>query len=130
MHFIGKAAFGIFGVAVAAVAVLALVFFAIPYWRAPDSLDKVEAQQIIDERILGHRAKTYRELVPLINESDHEEIEGASGKTYYLVTSGYWDDQPNSNIRVIVAISDGGRSAYIPLTTDFIKSPSGSFIGE
>ena len=60
MHFIGKAALGIIGVAVAAVTVLALVFFAIPYWRTPDSLDKAEAQQIIDGKILGYRAKPYR----------------------------------------------------------------------
>ena len=41
-----------------------------------------------------------------------------------------WDAHPNGNVRVSAGIDDGGLRAFLPLTSDFIKAPDGSFVGE
>jgi len=43
----------------------------------------------------------------------------------------FWDSprQPG-NLRVIVAIDDGGWRAFRPLSADFIVASDGSFVGE
>ena len=121
---------GIVGLAALIVVAYFLFYFAIPYWRAPDSLDKAEASKIIDDEIRIYRAKPYDQLVSLVGKTEYKDIQGPSGKKYYVEVSGYWDGEPNSDVRVMASISDGGKSAYIPMTTDFITSPSGQFIGE
>lgn len=42
----------------------------------------------------------------------------------------FWDDKPNQDVRVMAAISDHGKSAFVPMTDGFIMAPSGKFIGE
>jgi hypothetical protein len=54
----------------------------------------------------------------------------ATAQVYQLVVSGYWNDKPNEDVRIIAAIDDGGRSAWIPMTDSFILSSSGNFVGE
>jgi len=130
MEWILKVVGGLAGFVILLVAGYLLFYFAIPYWRAPDSLDKSVALKIIEDEIRIYRIKSYSQLLPLINKSEYKELKDSSGKEHYIQVSGFWDDEPNSDIRVMASISDGGKSAYIPLITDFIMSPSGQFIGE
>ncbi len=107
-----------------------LVNFAIPYSLAPDSLNRVEAQALLDSELRRYRQKQYPALALLVGKSERRRITGQSGAGYQIVVSGYWDDKPQSNIRIAAAIDDGGRSTWIPMTDSFILSPSGKFIGE
>ena len=44
--------------------------------------------------------------------------------------SAFWDDAPNSDIRVAFAIDDGGWRAFMPVGADFIIAQDGTFVGE
>jgi hypothetical protein len=117
--------------AVATVLVLyVLSFFAIPYLMAPDSLDRAEAQTILDLELQRYRQKKYSELTQLVDSSERKEVTGESGARYQVVVFGHWDGKPNEDVRIIAAIDDGGRSAWIPMTDSFILDPSGKFVGE
>lgn len=41
-----------------------------------------------------------------------------------------WDDEPDGNVRVVASIDDGGLRAFVPMSEDFIESPSGELVGE
>jgi hypothetical protein len=65
--------------------------------------------------------------------SAHEETVGESGTPYQLDIYAFWDGgrrNADGDLRVRVAIDDGGWRAFYPLVEDFIVSPIGEFIGE
>jgi len=66
----------------------------------------------------------------LLNEVDAYQVEGPSGTKYQIEIQAIWDREPNGNLRVMGGIDDGGLRACLPLTDDFILSPSGEFIDE
>jgi hypothetical protein len=49
---------------------------------------------------------------------------------YQLETQVYWAGKPGRDIRVTVSIDDGGRSAFRPMSDDFIVAVDGSFVDE
>jgi hypothetical protein len=75
--------------------------------------------------------KTYPELIEMIKSGPlNYEITGPDGEKYNLVILALWDSRPGGNIRVMSNIDDGGWRALFPFTNDFIKGPSGYFVGE
>lgn len=93
-------------------------------------MNKKEATTLLREKINELRAAPYSELVELIGTDDIDEVLSASGKTYYLEATAFWDDRRRGHVRVVVSIDDGGFRAYMPLTNDFILDANGQFIGE
>ncbi|MGO9591134.1 MAG: hypothetical protein ACLP3K_13945 [Candidatus Acidiferrales bacterium] len=57
-------------------------------------------------------------------------LRGTDGKAYELEIQATWDEKKNGNVRVLVAVSGGGLSDFVPLCRDFIIAPDGSFVGE
>ena len=125
----GKIIAWIVGGIAATVVVYLFFFFVIPYMRAPDTLNRAEAQVILTDELAQHRIKPYRELAGLVDERTARQVNGKSGAEYTVEVSFYWDGEPNEDVRVFASISDGGRSAYIPMTDSFIKSSNG-LVGE
>jgi hypothetical protein len=93
-------------------------------------MDKKEAQQLLKARVNQLRAISYHDLLGLLDKETVVEVEGASGSRYSIETSVFWDGAKDRDLRVIVAIDDGGWRAYAPMTDDFIMAPDGSFVGE
>jgi hypothetical protein len=94
-------------------------------------MDKEEAREILAAHVARYRAKSYVELATLIGEVQVHEAAGTSGAGYTLEFDVLWDDEPNGDIRVVGGIDDGGlRSAFSPLTDDFLLTPGGEFVGE
>jgi hypothetical protein len=93
-------------------------------------MDKEESHQILMESVRQLRATSYHDLLGLIDNGPSAEVEGPSGRRYSIQTSVFWDDKKGGDLRVLVAIDDGGWSAYAPLTEDFIMAPHGTFVGE
>jgi hypothetical protein len=120
----------IFGSLVAAIVVYLLAFFLVPYMQAPDFLNREEATLLLSSELAHYRTKTYQQISELVDMQEIREVAGKSGAVYTVEVSAYWDDEPNQDIRVIASISDGGKSAYVPMTDDFILSPTGRFVGE
>ncbi len=91
-----------------------------------------EARTLLLLHLEQWRGRSWAELRVLVLLDDQEtcEVTGPSGVRYQIEVQAFWDDQPEGNIRVLGGIDDGGVRAYFPLCTDFIKAPSGAFIGE
>ncbi len=93
-------------------------------------MDKEEAQSLLQARVNQLRAMSYQDLLGLLDKEAVTEVDGPSGRRYTIETSVLWDGAKDRDLRVIVAIDDGGWRAYAPMTDDFIMAPDGSFVDE
>jgi hypothetical protein len=93
-------------------------------------LDKAEATSILHEHVRAARGRSYSDLRSLLRSPETQEVIGDSGAAYQVELQAFWDHRPEGDLRVIVAIDDGGLRAFAPLSDDFIVSPAGHFIGE
>ncbi len=94
-------------------------------------MDKVQATKILTTELAKFRARPYNDLVAMVDAPKRTlEIDGSSGRRYYVDVLIYWDGEPGGNVRVIGTIDDGGVRAFVPLSSDFIKAPDESFVGE
>lgn len=93
-------------------------------------MDKEEAKIVLNTLLAKYRAKTYNDLQYLLNEQDISGVEAESGAMYQLEIQAVWDDKKDGNLRVMGSVDGGGLRAFMPLTSDFIISPNGEFIGE
>ena len=93
-------------------------------------MNKAEASAIADEWISRLRDVPYASLAERAGLQTVTEAVKRNGVVYHVQVVHHWDSQPGGNVRVIVAVDDGGIRAFVPFTSDFIKSPSGQFVGE
>lgn len=93
-------------------------------------MTKAEALAIADEWIGRLRDATYASLAAQVDRHPVTETVEHNGVVYQVQVGHHWDSQPGGNVRVIVAVDDGGIRAFVPFTSDFIKSPAGQFVGE
>ena len=89
-----------------------------------------EARAVLLAESARYRAKSYRDLVYLLEHQDCYEVEGPSGVRYQLEIQAFWDDKPNDVLRVRAAFDDGGIRAFYPMVEDFLIAPDGRFVGE
>lgn len=91
-----------------------------------------EARRVLDGVVAALRREPHGTLVDqLLGGSDEYTVVAESGVQYQVEVQAFWDSprQPG-NLRVIIAIDDGGWRAFHPLSTDFIVASDGSFVGE
>ena len=86
-------------------------------------MDKKEAAAIAEAELGRLRTTGYTPLVERVDSSETHEVTPESGTVYQVQTMVYWDGKGSKDLRVIVAVDDGGWSAYHPLTRDMILSP-------
>jgi hypothetical protein len=87
-------------------------------------MDKLEAQQLLDEFVAGLKSRSYQDWQALIGEEVMVEKQGHSGVTYQIEFEAFWDSpkvKAGGAIRVMVSIDDGSLARFIvPLTTSFL----------
>lgn len=93
-------------------------------------MDKSEAQAVLAKALGDYRKRAYGELLVLLRTPEVFEVTAESGAAYQLEVDATWDGEADGNLRVMGSIDDGGLSAFVPLTDDFIIAPDGSFVGE
>lgn len=93
-------------------------------------MDTAAAQKVLDQWLARLRTVPYRELASRVDSVTTDEVARDSERSWQLEVQVFWDDEPNGNVRVVVSIDDGGLRAFVPMSEDFIKSPSGEFVGE
>ena len=94
-------------------------------------MDKDVAQRLADQHLESLRPLDYAELKRRADDGLLETAEvTADGQEYQLETQYMTDDPRTDDVRVMVAIDDGGWSAFVPLCRDFVKAPDGRFVGE
>jgi hypothetical protein len=72
-----------------------------------------------------YEALDYADLAEIVGAPKvTTEIIAASGVRYFVDVRAWWDSKPKGDIRVSCNVDDGGASAFLPLTADFIKQPS------
>jgi hypothetical protein len=105
-------------------------------WKALRTQFTKDSKRSTGERALlraylaTFRARSYGDLVTLMDTPHVAEERDASGTTYQLQASVFWDDEPGGNIRVLASLSGGGWRDFLPLCEDFIMAPDGTFVGE
>jgi hypothetical protein len=94
-------------------------------------VDKGEARDLAEFVLASLRSESYDALVGrYLDNPECREISGASGATYQVEILAFWDGGKPGDLRVTVAIDDGGWSAIRPHCTDFIMASDGTFVGE
>jgi hypothetical protein len=96
-------------------------------------MDKEEAKHVLVEVLNEYRDMSHEELATLIRSPLAFERLGPSGEEYQIEIQAFWDDprKVGYNLRVIASIDDGRfPRVFVPMTTDFIMRPDGTFMGE
>ena len=93
-------------------------------------MNKAEASAIAEECLRNLRSQPYTHLASQVGQAPVTTTVTRSGIAYQVQVTHHWDGKPGGDVRVIVAVDDGGFRAFMPLTTDFIKAPNGHFVGE
>ena len=93
-------------------------------------MNKDEARALLDESLGRYRKLGYRSLQRLLDEQDVFEVTGPSGARYQVEIHGLWDRRADGNLRILGSIDDGAWRALVPVTSDFIVRPDGTFVGE
>ena len=108
-------------------------------------MNKAEATGLIQHEVDNLRSRSYAELRGMIDaEPITGERTGLSGEKYQFEIESLWDNKPGGNIRVLGIIAESPHKPvfwkipvlrWIPIYTssvthDFIKNPSGEFVGE
>ena len=92
--------------------------------------NKEEARGIASAEIERLRTLSRDKLLEYIDNPHTWEVVDESGTTFQLEALAFWEDRKRENFRVVVSIDDGGLSAFVPMSQDFIVAPDGSFVGE
>ena len=95
-------------------------------------MDVTEASELLAGVVTRLRAESYPALVAkCIGVSNVFDVTGASGAEYCIEIQGVWDIGQPGDLRIMVGIDDGHfRTAFRPLTDDFVMAPDGSLVGE
>jgi hypothetical protein len=91
-------------------------------------LNRKEARSILVQTKDELRRLPYAELVGLVRNKT--SVVGPSGATYIVEVETFFDRPEEINVRVLISVDDGGWSAFVPMTDDFIIASDGSFVGE
>ena len=94
-------------------------------------MDKGEARGIALAQIDDLRRMRWGELRDrYLDKPETVEVRGATGTIYQVQTQAFWDSRKDGDLRIIVAVDDGGWRAFVLLSEDFVLAPDGSFVGE
>jgi hypothetical protein len=95
-------------------------------------MDKQEATLLLERSLHTIRKRSYADLKKMVESGaiETQEVVSDSGKSYQIEIQAFWDNKTRGNIRVCGAIDDGGINAFVPVSSDFIMAPDGSFVGE
>ena len=93
-------------------------------------MNQLIASEILNEQIAELRTISYAALSSRIETTDVRKVIGRDGTTYKIEINYFWDGRKGGEVRVIASIDDGGSSAFVPLTDDFIKAADETFVGE
>jgi hypothetical protein len=95
-------------------------------------VDREEALTVANSELTRHRDERHDALARLVDNPEWSLACGPSGQEYEVQLHAVWDDgRVGGNLRVIASVGDRTFQRFIsPLSTDFIVSPDGDFIGE
>ena len=93
-------------------------------------MNREEARQVLAQVVSRYQARTYDDLLYLLDAPDTSDITAESGTNYQLEVQAVWDDEEGGSLRVVGSIDDGGLRAFLPITEDFVVDRSANSVGE
>ncbi len=93
-------------------------------------MNRDAAAEVLRREVERLRALSYEALVSRIGKHECRRDFDRDGTEYQVTSDVFWDSLNGGDVRVIVAIDDGGVRAFVPITDDFIKTLDGHFVGE
>ncbi|KAB1945566.1 hypothetical protein F8271_07865 [Micromonospora sp. ALFpr18c] len=81
-------------------------------------LNTETAARLADARLAEWQRVSHDEWRAMLDDKDVRQVLGEDGKRYSVVS--YALDEGDGRIRMVVAVDDGGRSAFVPLVRDEI----------
>ena len=97
------------------------------------AVNKAEALRVLAHELDVFRSMSYQTLADLAGSPRVFSRRGTDGTEYQIEVEVFPDSprHPQGDVRVIASIDDGTFPSSIkPLMLDFVKSPSGDFVGE
>ena len=82
-------------------------------------MSRVEARRLAALRLQELRQVPYADLR---SSNGTETRQGQDGVAYQVQTQSWVEDAATGEIRVMVSVDDGGWSAFLPVSTDFIAT--------
>ncbi|SIM82482.1 hypothetical protein SAMN04489832_2320 [Micromonospora cremea] len=89
-------------------------------------LDKETAARMAEERLAEWRRLSYGEWRVMLEDKELRQVVGEDGKRYSVAC--YALDDGDGRVRMVVAVDDGGWSAFVPLVRHEIMNPDGTFV--
>jgi hypothetical protein len=93
-------------------------------------MNKSTASELADEWLHRLRSQPYAELARQVDQPAFTTTVARGGTEFQVEVTHHWDGEPGGDVRVVVAVDDGGLRALMPRTADFIKAPDGHSVGE
>jgi hypothetical protein len=84
------------------------------------------AARLADERLAEWRRLGYTQWRLMLDDKELRQVVGEDAKRYSVVSFALNDG--DGRIRMVVAVDDGGWSAFAPLCRDEIMRPDGSLL--
>jgi hypothetical protein len=86
-------------------------------------VDNEEARAILDTELADCDKRSYDELASLIGlPKVTKTVKGCAGARYQVETRVVWDAKSGGDVRVLGCIDDGGRRAFLPMSSSILKS--------
>ncbi len=110
---------GVWGV-VAGIVALAWHLLSLEWLRAPRWKNLPDATTQLQRVRQEQAAHPHSFWAQHIGSLKRLEFTSEAGVWYQVTVEPIWDDAPNGRIRVLIALDDGGRVAYHPLTESLL----------
>src|SRR5579859_3585887 len=95
-----------------------------PRNNSRDHMNEQIAYEVARAEIGTLEQMSYMDLKKLMGHRQTKSVEGVDGKMYNIEIQAFWDNKSSGNLRVIVAVDDGGLSAFRrPHTETLIMTP-------
>ena len=86
---------------------------------------RIEAKWLLLRHLAALRRQPYAQLAERIDDADHIQVTGRSGRTHQIEMLYFWDAKPGGSIRLIGSIDNGVplRSSVYPMRADALVHP-------
>ncbi len=91
-------------------------------------MDRAEAKPLLAKELTEFAARPFDMLVASVKHTDVKNVVGESGANYQIEFNVFWDSKPDSDLRIMASIDDGGWRAFLPLTDSLIMKPDGTLL--
>jgi hypothetical protein len=88
------------------------------------------ARKLLRDELESLKTRPYSFFAQSVNRTTHKKIVGQDGAHYQIEIEVFWDSRRGGDIRVLGSVDDGQLPVVVPVTEDFIITPTGTVPGK